>query len=114
MDGSGRSGSARRMSTKRKPHHSLDDIQKAFSTVVGLRWTDTAELSAFRLGFDEEGVVQVIQSMSHRHFYKSMTSRLDNRVWQDVYYVPTEFEELYVKFTSDPTEGFVLLSFKEK
>ena len=69
---------------------------------------------AYQLGFDDEGILEVIQSMSHRHFHKSMTSRLDNRIWQDVYYVPTEFEELYVKFTWDPTEGFVLLSFKER
>lgn len=43
-----------------------------------------------------------------------MTSYSDHRVWQDVYYVPSEVGTLYVKFTADAVMEFVLLSFKEK
>ncbi len=52
--------------------------------------------------------------MERRHFFKSMTSYRDNRVWQDVYHVPSKAGLLYVKFTADAVTEFVLLSFKEK
>ena len=51
---------------------------------------------------------------SATHFYKSMTSYGDHRVWQDVYHVPSEAGMLYVKFTADVVTEFLLLSFKEK
>lgn len=43
-----------------------------------------------------------------------MTAYADHRVWQDVYYVPSEAGVLYVKFTADVMTEFLLLSFKEK
>ena len=41
-------------------------------------------------------------------------SPADHRIWQDVYYVPSEAGTLYVKFTADAVTGFLLLSFKGK
>ena len=52
--------------------------------------------------------------MDRRDFQKSMTSYADHRVWQDVYHVPSEVGELYVKFTADVVSEFLLMSFKEK
>jgi motility quorum-sensing regulator/GCU-specific mRNA interferase toxin len=52
--------------------------------------------------------------MQRAHFYKSMTSHGDHRIWQDVYHVPSEAGTLYVKFTADVVTEFLLLSFKEK
>ena len=43
-----------------------------------------------------------------------MTSYTDHRVWQGVYYVPSEVGDLYVKFTANVVSEFLLLSFKEK
>ena len=43
-----------------------------------------------------------------------MTSYGNHRVWQDVYYVPSEMGELYVKFTVGIVSDFLLLSFKER
>ena len=43
-----------------------------------------------------------------------MTSDADQRMWQDVYYVPSKVGGLYVKFTADAVTEFLLLSFKEK
>lgn len=43
-----------------------------------------------------------------------MTFYADHRVWQDVYHVPSEYGELYVKFTADAVAEFLLLSFKER
>ncbi len=40
--------------------------------------------------------------------------RLDSRLWQDVYHVPSPVGMLYVKFTADAVTEFLLLSFKEK
>jgi len=52
--------------------------------------------------------------MQRSHFYKSMTSYADSRLWQDVYHVPSLVGVLYVKFTADVITEFLLLSFKEK
>jgi motility quorum-sensing regulator / GCU-specific mRNA interferase toxin len=43
-----------------------------------------------------------------------MTSYADNKVWQDVYHVPSPVGLLYMKFTADTVTEFLLLSFKEK
>ena len=53
-----------------------------------LRMTRTAQDATLQLGLTREDVVQVVQSMKREHFYKSMTSFGDHRVWQDVYHVP--------------------------
>jgi motility quorum-sensing regulator/GCU-specific mRNA interferase toxin len=52
--------------------------------------------------------------MRRQHFYKSMTSYADHRVWQDVYHVPSPVGMLYINSTTDAVTEFVLLSFKEK
>ena len=59
-------------------------------------------------------MVNVIQTMRREHFYKSMTSYADYKVWQDVYHVPSTAGVLYVKFTAGMISDFLLLSFKEK
>lgn len=59
-------------------------------------------------------MVDVIQTMRRDHFYKSMTSHADYKVWQDVYHVPSVAGVLYVKFTAETVSDFLLLSFKEK
>ena len=58
--------------------------------------------------------MDVIQRIERRDFQKSMTSNKDHRVWQDVYYVPSDVGELYVKFTVSVVNKFLSLSFKEK
>ena len=74
----------------------------------------SAVRSAAAIGFGRADIVATIQIMQRRHFYKSMTSYGDHRVWQDVYHVPSEAGTLYVKFTADAVTEFLLLSFKEK
>ena len=101
------------MTEKRKPTYDLDTIKSTFSTSEHLRATGTALRAAAELGFGRAEIVCVIQSIERRDFRKSMTSYADHRVWQDVYHVPSEAGPLYVKFTADAEEGFLLLSFKE-
>ena len=76
--------------------------------------TGTALRSAAALGFGRSEIVDTIQIMRRKHFYKSMTAYADHRLWQDVYHVPSPVGVLYVKFTADVVTEFLLLSFKEK
>ena len=68
---------------KYKPSYDLRKIQK-----TGYFITRTALMSAAELGFDADGIHEVIASMEQSHFYKSMTSKYNHKVWQDVYHVP--------------------------
>ncbi len=98
---------------KRTPTYNLEGFRQEFSTPRALRMTRTAQDTALALGLMLQDVVQVVQSMKRAHFYKSMTSHADHRVWQDVYHVPWESDVLYVKLTVDH-RGRLILSLKEK
>lgn len=76
--------------------------------------TNTAFRSALELEFDENDIKKVISTMKKEHFYKSMTSYANHKIWQDVYHVPYGGLILYVKFTQNVISEFTLLSFKEK
>ena len=76
--------------------------------------TFTARKTARDLGFDEKNVREIVSTMEQKHFYKSMTSYANHKIWQDVYHVPCGNLILYVKFTKDIISEFTLLSFKEK
>ena len=102
------------MTEKRKPTYDLRAIQHAFRTPSRLAATTTALRTATALGFDREGIVQTVQRLDRCHFFKSMTSHADNKLWQDVYHAPSPVGTLYVKFVADTVTEFRLLSFKEK
>jgi len=75
---------------KRKPTYDLDAFKAAFSIADRLKITGSALKDAASLGFGRADIVETIQIMQRRHFYKSMTAYRDHRVWQDVYHVPSE------------------------
>jgi motility quorum-sensing regulator/GCU-specific mRNA interferase toxin len=102
------------MTEKRKPTYDIEAVKAVFSTIETLNVTGSALMGAASLGFGRSEIVATIQMIERRHFYKSMTSFADHRVWQDVYHVPSEHGALYVKFTADAVTEFLLLSFKEK
>lgn len=99
------------MIEKRKPAYDLDVFKAAASR---MRVTAVATRTAAALGFGRAGIEATIQTMRRSHFYKSMTSYDDHRIWQDVYHVPSPAGTLYIKFTADAVTEFTLLSFKEK
>lgn len=99
---------------KRKPTFDLASFREAVKNSKKVIFTRSSLESAFKLGFDRSGMVEVIQAMEARHFYKSMTSNFDSKLWQDVYHVPSKVGILYIKFTTDIVAEFMLLSFKEK
>ena len=87
-------------------------IQAQMSTVVGLRMTVTARHDALRAGISLQAAGSVIQALSHRCFYKSMTSHQSHDIWQDVYHGSWRGKSLYIKFQQDAA-GFFTISFKE-
>ena len=94
---------------KFNPHYSLSEFKQSDYGI-----TKIAQQTALKLGFDDDGIDKVISTMELKHFYKSMTSYADHRIWQDVYHVPYGDLILYIKFTQNVVSEFTLLSFKEK
>ena len=94
---------------KSNPSYSLSAFKNSYFAI-----TRTALKTAQDLGFYEEDIRRVVSTMELKHFYKSMTSYSNHKIWQDVYHVPYGNLILYVKFTEDVISEFILLSFKEK
>ena len=94
---------------KSNPSYSLTEFKNS-----NFRITITAQTTAAKLGFDDNDIRKVVSTMELKHFYKSMTSYANHKIWQDVYHVPCENMILYVKFTQNVISEFTLLSFKEK
>lgn len=46
--------------------------------------TMSALSGAEAMGFDFDGMLEVVMALSKTDFYKSMTTHADHRVWQDV------------------------------
>jgi motility quorum-sensing regulator / GCU-specific mRNA interferase toxin len=99
---------------KRRPTYDLEAIKAAIGSVETLAVTTSALRDAAALGFDRNGIVEVIHSITRSMFFKSMTTFADHRVWQDVYHVPARGTMLYVKFQADVLAEFTIMSFKEK
>ena len=94
---------------KFNPSYSLNEFQNSNFAI-----TRTALRTAQDLGFYEEDIRKIVSTMELKHFYKSMTSYANHKIWQDVYHVPFGRLILYIKFTQDVISEFTLLSFREK
>ena len=95
---------------KYSPHTPLPRI-RAFLLAGKVRATFSALAGAAELGLSFDGMVQVVGSLTPRHFYKSMTTHADHRICQDVYRVGTEAGEVYLKLTV--IDDVLIVSFKE-
>ena len=98
---------------KRKPHYDLRTIQAAFASPSTLNRTYSSRQGADELEMDDSDVVEVLQSLKSTDFDKSMTSMASSQIWQDVYRPIVGERELYVKFTLDAQQNYLLISFKE-
>ena len=98
---------------KRKPHYDLAKIKAAFADAASLNRTYSSKKGADDLNLDDMAVVAAIQGLSGSDFDKAMTSIADHRIWQDVYKPSVGGRELYLKFTLDGGQEFLLISFKE-
>lgn len=95
---------------KGTPHSKLN-VVRTLVEAGQVRATKTALEGAAALGFDFDAMLSVILALTPADFYKSMTSHVDHRVWQDVYRPGTAVGEVYLKLTV--IEDVLIVSFKE-
>ncbi len=95
---------------KRTPHCKLS-IVKAMIEAGQVRVTKAAREGGTALGFDFERMISVVMALTPADFYKSMTTHIDHRVWQDVYRPSTSAGEVYLKLTV--IDDVLIVSFKE-
>ncbi len=95
---------------KRIPHCDLVIVRRLISEGK-VRATFTAATAAKELGCDRLGLHEVVLALTPKDFYKSMTTYIDNRVWQDVYRPTTRYGDLYLKLTV--LDDVLIVSFKE-
>ena len=95
---------------KHTPHYQLSEV-KACIQAGRVRATTTAVTSAAALDFDFPGMLAVVEALTMRDFYRSMTTIRDHRVWHDVYHPQTEAGEVYLKLAI--VEELLIVSFKE-
>jgi motility quorum-sensing regulator/GCU-specific mRNA interferase toxin len=100
---------------KRKPHYSLKEVKTVVSDPNSHPFTASARSGGIALGLTPQEMREVVLSLSPSDFVKSMTTRLDNRVWQDVYYGSTPSgDSVYTKITGYTDGRPPVISFKEK
>ena len=97
---------------KGTPHCKLA-VVKALVEAGKVKATASAYASAAELGIDDlDGMCAVIMALTPTHFYKSMTTHADHRIWQDVYHARmTTGHEVYLKLTI--IDDVLIVSFKE-
>ena len=95
---------------KRKPHCPLPIVHAMVKSGKS-RLTKTASDSALLLGFDYDEVINIVIGLTMNDFYKSMTSYVDHRIWQDVYRPLTKTGQIYLKLMV--IDEVVIVSFKE-
>ena len=92
------------------PHCKLARI-KALTDSGKIRATRLANEGATALGYDFNAMLAIVKSLSSADFYKSMTTRTDHRIWQDVYRPMTSAGQIYLKLTV--IDDVLIVSFKE-
>lgn len=100
---------------KRKPHYRLVEIQ-SYVQIVGIAsFTLTAQRNGLGMGLTTEEMVNVVCELSHACFYKSMTTKEDSHLWQDVYHATTPAGKVaYIKVTGFTDGRAPIIQFKEK
>ena len=95
---------------KGTPHCKLS-VVKVLVEAKKVRSTFSALAGGAALGFDFEGILNVVLALKQSDFHKSMTSHADHKIWQDVYRPTTSAGEVYVKLTV--IDDVLIVSFKE-
>lgn len=95
---------------KSTPHCKLP-VVKGLIEAGKVRATMSALAGGAALGFDFDGIVDVVMALAPGDFYKSMTTHADHRIWQDVYRPMTAAGRVYLKLTV--IDDVLIVSFKE-
>jgi motility quorum-sensing regulator/GCU-specific mRNA interferase toxin len=96
---------------KRKPHFKLELVKQVVAE-QRYRFTRVALEGGAELGMELTDMLAVINALTSRDFFKSMTTYADHTAWQDVYRPKTEFGQVYLKFSL--VADLLIVSFKEK
>jgi len=100
---------------KRKPHYSLEQLQKLLADERTRIITRTCKREAADIGYlDDDMIVGRVRRLRRREFYKSMTAYGNNKIWQDVYKSIDEERSLYIKLQLAATDEnkVVVIQFK--
>ena len=95
---------------KSTPHCRLQ-VVKGLIEAGKVRATMSALVGGAALGFDFDGIVDVVMALAPGDFHKSMTTHADHRIWQDVYRPMTAAGRVYLKLTV--IDDVLIVSFKE-
>ena len=95
---------------KGTPHCKLS-VVKVMIEAGKVRSTVSALAGGAALGFDFDGIVDVVKTLTPADFHRSMTTHAEHRVWQDVYRPTTPAGEVYLKLTV--VDDVLIVSFKE-
>ena len=95
---------------KSTPHCKLP-VVKGLIEAGKVRATMSALAGGAALGFDFDGIVEVVMALAPGDFYKSMTTHANHRIWQDVYRPMTAAGRVYLKLTV--IDDVLIVSFKE-
>lgn len=96
---------------KHTPHYPLTEIQVQMTTAQEMNLTVSAMAGIRAVGMSQADALAVVQRLTHKNFYKSMTTHADHRVWQDVYHGQWSGAALYIKFQR--AGEYFVVSFKE-
>lgn len=105
-----------RVNQKRKPHYVLSEFKILFRNESTRSITRKAYEGAVSLGYmTVEDIEEIIERLCHEHFDKSMTVYDNHKLWQDVYKIKDEEENLYIKiqFSLDVPKKAVLIQMKK-
>ena len=96
---------------KGTPNYSLADILAQMQSVPDMNLTVSARTGIREAGMGQMDALAVVKTLTRKHFYKSMTTHVDHRVWQDVYHGQWGDVSLYIKFQR--AGEYFVVSFKE-
>jgi motility quorum-sensing regulator/GCU-specific mRNA interferase toxin len=100
---------------KRKPNYDLNKIKSLLSSEDTREVSGLSRRGAVSVGcMDAESMLSVIEKLTRKHFYKSMTVIGNSKIWQDVYKIADEDKSLYIKVQlSADRKKAVIVQFKE-
>ena len=96
---------------KGTPNYSLADILAQMQSVPDMNLTVSARTGIRDAGMGQMDALAVVKTLTRKHFYKSMTTHANHRVWQDVYHGQWGDVSLYIKFQR--AGEYFVVSFKE-
>ncbi|RON16113.1 type II toxin-antitoxin system MqsR family toxin [Pseudomonas frederiksbergensis] len=99
---------------KNTPHYDLAVVKAEVARMGVHAFTNKALETGRSMGLNYQSMQKVIYALERRMLYKSMTTYLDHRTWQDVYHAQVNDQEIYIKVTYCPGGGAPVISFKEK